>query len=150
MSDHLFYKLRSGKPVKFLNFLQKFIGLAIPDAYYRSRRKSMLEAARKRPDYEYLKQRVDYYMRITSPWTISMEDKLTRDRSWIHYTGALGDYRRKMFHTAYYFDQHDVTRWFPPRLRWNFCPGDVYFTPKEPTIVKSRLLSEDNMNSVVL
>ena len=49
MSDHLFYKLRSGKPVKFLNFLQKFIGLAIPDAYYRSRRKSMLEAARKRP-----------------------------------------------------------------------------------------------------
>ena len=101
-----------------------------------ARRKSMLEAARKRPDYEYLKQRVDYYMRITSPWTISMEDKLTRDRSWIHYTGALGDYRRKMFHTAYYFDQHDVTRWFPPRLRWNFCPGDVYFTPKEPTDCK--------------
>ena len=55
-----------------------------------------------------------------------------------------------MFHTAYYFDQHDVTRWFPKSLRWNFCPGDVYFTPDVPTVVKSRLLTADNQNSVVL
>lgn len=150
MADNILYKLRSGKPIKCLDFLKNFSGLLIPDSWYRVRLKRKLEAARQRPDYEYMKQRVDYYIRIHEPWKISDEDKLVRDRSWIHYTGAIGDYRRKMFHTAYYFDQHDVTRWFPPRLRWNFCPGDVYFTPEVPTVVKSRLLASDNQNSVVL
>lgn len=150
MSDNILYKLHSGKPIKFLDFVKNFSGLLIPDGWYRSRRESMLAKARRRPDYAYMQKRVAYYIRIQSPWHISAEDKLTRDRSWIHYTGAIGDYRRKMFHTAYYFDQHDVTRWFPRTLRWNFCPGDVYFTPEVPTVVKSRLLAADNQNSVVL
>ena len=150
MSDSIFYKLHSGKPVKALYFLRKFAGLAVPDCWYRARLERKLQQAKTRPDYEYLQQRVAYYNRINTPWHVSAPDSLQRDRSWIHYTGALGDYRRKLFHTAYYFDQHDVTRWFPPRLRWNFCPGDVYFTPSVPTIVKSRLLTADNQNSVVL
>ena len=150
MSDSIFYKLHSGKPVKALYFLRKFAGLAVPDCWYRARLERKLQQAKTRPDYEYLQQRVAYYNRINTPWHVSAPDSLQRDRSWIHYTGALGDYRRKLFHTAYYFDQHGVTRWFPPRLRWNFCPGDVYFTPSVPTIVKSRLLTADNQNSVVL
>lgn len=150
MVDSFFYRIRSGKPIKFLNFLEKFLGLAIPDIYYRSRREKKLTEARLRPDYDYMLQRVNYYIRIRNSWKISGRDNLTRSRSWIHYTGAVGNYRRKMFHTAYYFDQHDVTRWFPPHLRWNFCPGDVYFTPEVPAVVKSRLLAADNQNSVVL
>lgn len=150
MVDSFFYRIRSGKPIKFLNFLEKFLGLAIPDIYYRSCREKKLTEARLRPDYDYMLQRVNYYIRIRNSWKISGRDNLTRSRSWIHYTGAVGNYRRKMFHTAYYFDQHDVTRWFPPHLRWNFCPGDVYFTPEVPAVVKSRLLAADNQNSVVL
>ena len=150
MADNILYKFRSGKPIKFLDFLKNFIGLAVPDAWYRHQLSKKLEKGRRRADYDYLKQRVDYYIRINTPWKISGQDKLERSRSWIHYTGAIGDYRRKMFHTAYYFDQHDVTRYFPKRLRWNFCPGDVYFTPDVPTVVKSRLLVADNQNSVVL
>ncbi len=42
-----------------------------------------------------------------------------------------------------------MTRWFPPHLRWSYLPGDVYFTPDVPTVVKSRLLV-DNQNSVLL
>lgn len=34
MVDSFFYRIRSGKPIKFLNFLEKFLGLAIPDIYY--------------------------------------------------------------------------------------------------------------------
>lgn len=150
MSDSLFYKMRSGKPNKFFDFLKNFAGLLVPDALYRSRLKKKLEKARRRPDYAYMQQRVDYYIRITTPWKMAEIDGLTRGRGWIHYAGAIGAYRRKMFHTAYYFDQHDVMRWFPPKLRWNFCPGDVYFTPEVPTVVKSRLLASDNQNSVLL
>lgn len=142
--------MRSGKPNNFLHLVRKFSGLLVPDSVYRVRLKSRLERAAQRPDYEYMKQRVDYYIRLTKPWTMSEKDEMHRERSWLFYAGRIGDYRRKYFHTAYYLDQHDVTRWFPKELRWNFCPGDVYFTPEVPTVVKSRLLAADNRNSVVL
>lgn len=150
MAESILYKLNSGKPVKFLDFLRNFAGLLVPDACYRRRLRHKLEAAKARPDYEELCRRRDYYCRLTQPWTVAAQDRAEHGRSIFRYTGALGDYRRNMFHTAYFFDQHDVTRWFPPRLRWNFCPGDVYFTPETPTVVKSRLLGTDNTNSVVL
>lgn len=150
MIGSLLYKLRSGKPNKFFYFVGKFIGLLVPDAFYRARLQARLARAAQRPDYDYLKRRVDYYIRINQPWTMPAEDKILRERSWLSFTGRIGDYRRNLFHTAYYLDQHDVTRWFPKHLRWCYLPGDVYFTPQMPTVVKSRLLAADNRNSVVL
>lgn len=150
MGDSIIYKLKSGKPNKFLNFLSGFAGLAIPDAFFRQRLRGLLAQAPKHPDYDYIRKRVDYYIKTNQPFHVSDTNRLTRERSWIYYTGRIGDYTRKMFHTAYFFDQHDVTRWFPKCFRWNFCPGDVYFTPDTPTVVKSRLLTDDNNNSVIL
>ena len=147
MGDSIIYKLKSGKPNKFLNFLSGFAGLAIPDAFFRQRLRGLLAQAPKHPDYDYIRKRVDYYIKTNQPFHVSDTNRLTRERSWIYYTGRIGDYTRKMFHTAYFFDQHDVTRWFPKCFRWNFCPGDVYFTPDTPTVVKSRLLTGDNSNS---
>ncbi|MCD8318296.1 MAG: glycosyltransferase family 90 protein [Paraprevotella sp.] len=146
----MIYKLKSGKPNKFLNFHSGFAGLAIPNALFRRRLPELLTQAVRRPDYDYIRQRVNYYIKTRQPFRVSGEDRLTRERSWIYYTGRIGDYTRKMFHTAYYFDQHEVTRWFPADLRWNFCPGDVYFTSDTPTVVKSRLLAGDNSNFVIL
>ena len=81
---------------------------------------------------------------------MAKEDLREYGRSIFHYVGRLGDFKRNMFHTAYFLDQHDVTRFFDPNLRWSFLPGDVYFTPSFPTLVKSRLLEEDNHHSVIL
>ena len=150
MKDNLYYKLSSGKPIKALWFARKALGLLVPDAFYRLRRKHLLAKASRRPDYDYMCKRADYYCRISHAWHMPEHDQVRRERSWLFYTGTLGHYTRSLFHTAYYFDQHDVTRWFPKALRWSFCPGDVYFTPEVPTVVKSRLLSADNANSVVL
>lgn len=150
MADSLHYKLNSGKPNKLLDFTRNFLSLAIPDSYYRAQREKILARARERNDYDYMVDRVNYYCRLRSPWQPSAVDKAEAGRTCLNYTGTIGDYRRRMFRTAYYFDQHDVTRYFPRHLRWNYCPGDVYFTPLEPTIVKSRLLEGDNSNSVLL
>ena len=76
MADSLFYKMRSGKPIKFLCFLKNFASLLVPDVLYRSRLKKKLEKAHHRPDYAYMQQRVDYYMRITTPWKMAETDKL--------------------------------------------------------------------------
>lgn len=59
MADSLFYKMRSGKPIKFLCFLKNFASLLVPDVLYRSRLKKKLEKAHHRPDYAYMQQRVD-------------------------------------------------------------------------------------------
>lgn len=150
MGDSLKYKLHSGKPNKFLNFVSGFVKMMIPDVCYRMRLDRKLAVAMQRSDYEEIRSRVDYYIRLAAPFSIPETDTVQRERSWLMYTGRLGDYKRKLFHTAYFLDQHDVTRWFPKRYRWSFCPGDVYFTPTIPTVVKSRLLDTDNTNSVVL
>lgn len=109
-----------------------------------------MSKAQKRPDYDEISKRVNYYIKTNKPFAVSPTDQYQRGRTWIHYTGEIGGYKRKMCCTAYFFDQYEITRWFPRNLRWDFCPGDVYFTPQVPTIVKSRLLTADNENSVIL
>lgn len=150
MWQKLYYLTHNGKPNKFLYFVRKFAGLLVPDAWYRMRLPALLREAERRSDYDYICRRVDYYNRIREPWTMTGEDRTKRTQGVCYYTGTLGGYRRGTFHTAYYFDQHDVTRYFPKRFRWNFFPGDVYFTPDVPAVVKSRLLTADNRNSVIL
>lgn len=151
MSDSLLYKLGSGKPNKAWWMMRKAAGLAVPDAFYRGRMEHLLLQARRRADYEDLQRRADYYCKLgEGSWSLPDKDSVSSGHGWLHYVGRLGEYKRKLFHTAYYFDQHDVTRYFNPKYRWSFLPGDVYFTPEFPTVVKSRLLTDDNRNSVLL
>ena len=86
MADNILYKLRSGKPIKCLDFLKNFSGLLVPGVWYRSRLVRKLEDARRRPDYEYMKRRVYYYIRIHDPWKPASEDSLVRGQNWIRYS----------------------------------------------------------------
>lgn len=150
MRDSLLYKINSGKPSKLKFFTQGYLKSTLPNAFFRRRLAHVLEKARHRADYAYILSRVNYYNRLTLPFTLPADDEQTKGFGWLHYRGQLSGFNRKMFHSAYYLDQLDVTRWYPPQLRWDFCPGDVYFTPSHPCIVKSRMLGEDNTNSVLL
>lgn len=150
MPESVRYKLRSGKPNKLLHFAIGLLRAAMPGQLYRFRFPQAMAEARRRPDYAYMLERADYYNRLAAPFTVGPGDRCERHKSWLNYTGPLSGFRRGTFHTAYYLDQREVGRWFGPMLRWNFCPGDVYFTPDVPTVVKSRLLAGDNRNSVLL
>lgn len=74
--------------------------MAVPDIFYRSRLKRKLEAAASRPDYEYMQQRVDYYIRIRNPWTMASQDSLKINGGCLFYTGAIGSYKRKYVSSA--------------------------------------------------
>lgn len=150
MADSLLYKLHSGKPNKLFHFAAGLLEAAVPGRIYRARLPEAMAEARRRPDYAYMQERADYYNRLAAPFAISPDNLCERHRSWLRYTGPLSGFRRDTFHTAYYLDQREITRWFAPALRWNFLPGDVYFTPGAPTVVKSRLLAGDNRNAVLL
>ena len=150
MGDSLVYKLHSGKPNKLVSFLTGYLKLLVPRCWYRSRLDGKLRSIDRRADADYIRQRADYYLKWHEPFSVPAEDTARRERSWLHYIGPLRGFKPKTFHTAYFLDQYEVTRWFPAALRWSFCPGDVYFTPELPTVVKSRLLTEDNSRSVLL
>jgi len=149
MADSFSYKLHSGKPNKLLHFIGGFATTLVPRAYYRHRLPALLEEVRQRPDYKEICERVDYYIRAREPFVVGA-NRCQRERSYLYFTGATKQFRRNTFHTAYYLDQRELTRYFPSTFRWNFLPGDVYFTPDTPTVVKSRLLGESNANSVLL
>ena len=51
---------------------------------------------------------------------------------------------------AYYFDTYEYARFFDKNLKLNFVFGDVTHIPEFPAIVKSRPISNDNQNSILL
>lgn len=150
MSDNLLYKIRSGKPPKFLYFIKNIFKMCVPACFYRIRLKRVLGKASLRDDWQYIEERVNYYNKLSPNSRLPQGTYVKNEFRYLEYLGTLGDYKMSLFHKAYYFDTKEYTRWFNPSLRWGYCPGDVYFTPSYPSIVKSRLLADDNANSVLL
>ena len=148
---NLRYALSSGKPIKFFYFIREFMKLLIPRCCYQIRLNGKLRGWNKRPDAAYISDRVDYYCRLNREVKLA-DGKVIYERNPGHFyfLGMIRDYRLSTFHKAYYFDLRDVARYFSSSKRICYVPGDVYFTPEHPAIVKSRLLSPDNQNSVLL
>jgi len=142
--------MNGGKPIKIEFFVGNIIKLCPPDSLYRNRLRKTLAKVETRPDKDYIYERVDYYNKMNSVVELPAESINEHHRVNYRYVGPLNGFTFSMFHSAYYFDSKEFTRWFNPSLRFGYYPGDVYFTPDFPAIVKSRLLANDNHNSVVL
>ena len=111
--------------------------MLVPKFFFQMRLRSKLVSVSRRKDYEYIRQRVDYYNKLSD------EVKLPTAAARLseHKIG-----RQKV----YFFDTYQYTRWFSDQFQWGFCPGDVTFVPDYPSIVKSRPLTDDNVNSIVM
>lgn len=150
MKDSLWYKLRSGKPPKALYFLKEYLHLCIPHAFYERKRKRMLATVEQRPDAAYIRERVAYYNKLTTVAPLPGEARTERGEGWFLFLDELRRFRPSTFHKVYFFDLQTTARYFSQRLRIGYVPGDVYFTPSFPALVKSRLLTADNGHSVLL
>lgn len=75
MKDNFLYKLRNGKPIKAVDFFGGFMKQLISNVLFRKKLSEYLEDARKRPDYDYISQRVNYYIKIDKPFIVSSEDR---------------------------------------------------------------------------
>lgn len=60
------------------------------------------------------------------------------------------DLREPQTPKAYYFDTYEYARFFDHNLPIDFVFGDVIHIPEKPSIVKSRPISDENQNSVLL
>lgn len=150
MGDSFLYKLTSGKPVKLFFFLKGYAKMGIPPLYFRLKARKLMRQVENRPDRDYILDRAGYYNRLPAPAPLPSGDIRRHEQRYFYFVGCIRAFRPSTFHKAYYFDLRDVMRYFNPRLRIGYVPGDVYFTPPFPALVKSRLLSPNNQNSVVL
>jgi len=51
---------------------------------------------------------------------------------------------------TYYFDLLEYLRYFNKQLKISYLFGDITYVPKTPTIVKSRPISDNNCNSILM
>lgn len=112
---------------------------------------ALLHEAENRPDYEYIRQRVDYYCRLSAP--VSLPEKA-------HSIGAytLSKAKRRELMTfptetlakTYFFDAHRILRHFPQHLRWAHVFGDNLSVPAFPVVTKTRPIEGNVCNDVLL
>ena len=107
----------------------------VPSSYYQAKRKQLL--TNHLFDEQELQQRVDYYIKITQPITTGKDQQQSIRL-------------KKNMPTAYFFDFTRYFKYFPDRYRAVIKPGDVRETEKQPTLVKSRPISDDNHNNILL
>ena len=90
-----------------------------------------------------VQRRVDYYCQLDKITPLPQE------------APALGQhtYKNKKGASVYFFDTHEIVRYFNQSLHWLFQRGDVTTVFDYPTVVKSRPIATettDNRNSIIL
>lgn len=137
-SKNFWNNLLRRKTPKPLYFAQAFLRYITPKRWTQRRLAALLGEAEARPDWEYIRDRVDYYCKL-EPLAATPEG-LT----------PLGDLRPGTLQSAYFIDAYEHTRYFDDRLLWRIDQGDVTEVPPVPAILKSRPIAGDVRNSVVL
>ena len=125
------------KNIKQLYYAKNALLLLIPRWYFRNRLHGMI-LPKPEDDIDYLYQRVHYYNKLNGTSPLPKEVK------------PLHELKRGKKHSTYFFDSHELTRYYDPKLQANFEFGDITSVPKIPSLVKSRPIGDDNENSVLL
>ena len=88
-------------------------------------------------DSYYIIKRVNYYNRLNELHSLSSKTK------------TLSEFKLGKKNT-YYFDIFEFTRYFNKNLKAHFLLGDINYIPIQPSIVKSRPINGNIINSVLL
>lgn len=84
----------------------------------------------KRPDADYIRQRVDYYNPLTKPYT--------PPRNW----REIRNIKLKDSHSRYWFDLMRYLRAFPKHMKAEFINGDTWENPREISLCKARRIDD--------
>lgn len=118
------------------------LGQLVPRYFYRSQRERILSRVDSLSsiEREEVETRVDYYNRLSSPFSLPEEFILNKD------------FRAKLHKSTYHFDLYKIARYFPKDCAFRVRFGDVTKVPEFPAFVKSRPIAppEENKNSVLM
>lgn len=131
------WKNRKYKNNRLLYYAKAIIRELLPDMFCRMKLKAKLRQVSFFDD-PYIRKRVNYY------------NKLENCTCQTNNLPKLRNFKIPPKIRVYYFDSYEYTRFFSKNLRVAFLPGDITHIPDLPTIVKSRPVSGQNSNSVIL
>ncbi|PDH50655.1 MAG: lipopolysaccharide biosynthesis protein [Cryomorphaceae bacterium MED-G14] len=127
---------KNHKNNKFIYYLRSYLSLIIPNCFFRALLKNKLSDIPKE-DFKEILTRVNYYNKINNEIKYPDNSNLLSEIK-------LGKKRK-----TYFFDSFSVFRYFK-NYKANFVFGDVNHVPEIPSFVKSRPISSNNQNSIIL
>lgn len=128
--------MKSKKKTKILFYLKGYLNFLSPTNKNFRKKINHLQSKLSSEQLQEVQQRVHYYCKTSfqpSPESVTIKD-LKKART----------------PKSYYFDTHEYAKYFHKKLPINFVFGDVTDIPEFPSIVKSRPISDDNQNSILL
>ena len=131
--------MKARKNNKFLYYLRGFSLMLYPKYLLRKRTLKRIAKAPDLPNYEYIMGRVNYYNKLSKAKLPDSARVLSAQKL-----------KEQSGGSAYFFDSYEYARCFRQDLRWLVKGGDITQVPEHPTFIKSRPISDNNANSVVL
>lgn len=138
----IYYTLHSGKNSKPAYYIRSYAAIFTPRFVLRALLRRDLRALAGHPDEAYIEERASYYCRL-APGVPFDSDRFAAE------SVALSD-QKVTGQKVYYLDSYRYAKAFDPSLRWLLLPGDIVHVPALPSITKSRPLTSDNANSVLM
>lgn len=138
----IYYLLHNGKNSNLKFFLKGYLREYTPKIFDQLRLDRILRSLDKRPDKEYILQRVDYYCKLKSNTPYD-------HKAWDEQAISLR-HQPMLPQKVYYFDAMEIARYFDQSLRWIIKSGDITNLFPIPYVVKSRPLGDNNQNSTIL
>ncbi len=122
---------------KLLYYIEVFFRRILPSGNYAEKVK-FLEKKLSSDQKKSAQKRIDYYCKINFENHLKKSDK------------KIKTLLKAETPKAYYYDAYEYARFFNKNLPIDYVFGDVVHVPDVPSIVKSRPISDENQNSVLL
>ena len=121
---------------KFFYYIKSYLRLLIPSLYYQNKLERKLKELDSL-DKEKIMYRVNYYNKLNHIKTIPDATNFK-------------NLKIKKGGKTYFFDLHEYIRYFNPHLKMLPLFGDITHIPNLPSLTKSRPISDNNENSILL
>ena len=137
--DNLKYHLFYGKNSKLKYYTLSYLHLAVPSWILRRRLAYLLRSIERRADRDDIVKRAEYYCHF---------DTLSDEAHSEFLQSAVEIGKQPIVHsTVYYLDSMRYARHFPKHFKWILKHGDNTIDPKNPSIVKSRTINDEQKSS---
>jgi hypothetical protein len=123
------------KNTKVTYYLLNIFRLLMPDIFFRRRLKKILKD---KENSTYILKRVNYYNKIEKKFSLTSQDT------------TIENFIKKEKKKTYYFDLLEYLRYFKKNLKISYLFGDITYIPKSPSFVKSRPITGNNQNSILM
>ena len=131
--NNKYIKIDLSKNAKPPYYLQNILIFLTPSSFYQNKLNTILNHNK---NSDLINKRVNYYNKLNNIATLKEAKTIKAFRS-----------EKKK---TYFFDLYKYLTYFNENLKISYLFGDITTVPKEPSLLKSRPISQENQNSVLL